>query len=62
MVVLNLKEADDIIEACEKNKVKLAVISQLRFAEAVCKNRINAFMSTDLSLIATQSNLSYWNR
>lgn len=36
-MALNLKETDEIIEACEKNKVKLAVISQLRFTDAVCK-------------------------
>ena len=26
----------DVLEACERNKVKLAVISQLRFSDAVC--------------------------
>lgn len=36
-MALNLEEADRVIEACEKNKVKAAVISQLRFSEAVAK-------------------------
>jgi predicted dehydrogenase len=35
-MALNLKECDEIITACERNKVKLTVISQLRFSEAVC--------------------------
>lgn len=34
-MALNLQEADEIIEACEVNRVKLAVISQLRFSDAV---------------------------
>ena len=36
-MALNLKEVDDIIDSCEKNKVKLAVISQLRFTDAFRK-------------------------
>ena len=36
-MALNLAQADEIIKACEVNKVKLAVISQLRFAPAVKK-------------------------
>jgi UDP-N-acetyl-2-amino-2-deoxyglucuronate dehydrogenase len=34
-MALNLKEAKEIIEACEKNNVKMAVISQLRFSKSV---------------------------
>lgn len=34
-MALNLKEADEMIEACERNNVKMAVISQLRFSKAV---------------------------
>jgi UDP-N-acetyl-2-amino-2-deoxyglucuronate dehydrogenase len=34
-MALNLDEADKMIEACEKNNVKMAVISQLRFSKAV---------------------------
>jgi UDP-N-acetyl-2-amino-2-deoxyglucuronate dehydrogenase len=34
-MALNLKEAIDMIEACERNNVKMAVISQLRFSKAV---------------------------
>lgn len=36
-MALNLKETDDIISACEANKVKMEVISQLRFTDAVIK-------------------------
>lgn len=36
-MALNLAEADDIILACEKNHVKLTVISQLRFTPAIIK-------------------------
>ncbi len=36
-MAINLKEADEIINACEANGVKVAVISQLRFSQAVCK-------------------------
>lgn len=36
-MAINLKEADDIIGACEANGVKLSVISQLRFSPAVIK-------------------------
>ncbi len=35
-MALTLQEADEVIEACEKNNVKLAVISQLRFSSGVC--------------------------
>ena len=31
-MAITLKECDDIIKACERNKVKMAVISQLRFS------------------------------
>jgi UDP-N-acetyl-2-amino-2-deoxyglucuronate dehydrogenase len=34
-MALNLKEADDMIYASKNNQVKLAVVSQLRFSEAV---------------------------
>lgn len=34
-MALNLEEADKMIEACERNNVKMAVISQLRFSKAV---------------------------
>lgn len=34
-MAINLREADEIISACETNKVKMAVISQLRFTQAV---------------------------
>lgn len=36
-MALTLKEADDVIKAVEANKVKMAVISQLRFTPAVMK-------------------------
>ncbi|NSW90993.1 MAG: Gfo/Idh/MocA family oxidoreductase [Firmicutes bacterium] len=36
-MAITLKEADDVIEACEKNNVKAAVISQLRFTHAIGK-------------------------
>lgn len=36
-MAINLREADEIIKACEVNGVKVAVISQLRFSQAVCK-------------------------
>lgn len=36
-MAITLKQADDIIEACEKNNVKVAVISQLRYSESVKK-------------------------
>jgi UDP-N-acetyl-2-amino-2-deoxyglucuronate dehydrogenase len=36
-MALNLKEADEVIIACEKNKVKMEVISQLRFTDAVSR-------------------------
>jgi len=36
-MAINLKEADEIINACEKNNIKLAVISQLRFTDAISK-------------------------
>ena len=36
-MALNLTEADEIIAACEKNGVKMAIISQLRFTSAVEK-------------------------
>ncbi|NLA85336.1 MAG: Gfo/Idh/MocA family oxidoreductase [Clostridiales bacterium] len=36
-MALNLAESDQIIKACEENKVKLTVISQLRFSDAVAK-------------------------
>lgn len=34
-MALNLEEADQMIHACEENRVKLSVISQLRFTEAI---------------------------
>ena len=34
-MAITLKECDEIIKACEKNNVKLAVISQLRFSHSV---------------------------
>lgn len=34
-MAINIKDADEIIEACEVNKVKLTVISQLRFTDAM---------------------------
>lgn len=36
-MALNLKETDEIIAACKKNNVKLTVISQLRFTDAVTR-------------------------
>lgn len=36
-MALNPAEADEIIKACERNHVKLAVISQLRFTDAVSR-------------------------
>lgn len=36
-MALNVKEADTMIEACEQNNVKLAVISQLRFSDATTR-------------------------
>lgn len=36
-MAINLQEADDMIKACEINNVKMAVISQLRFADGVIK-------------------------
>jgi UDP-N-acetyl-2-amino-2-deoxyglucuronate dehydrogenase len=36
-MALNLKESDEIIEACDKNNVKLTVISQLRFTDSVAR-------------------------
>lgn len=36
-MALNLKDADQVIATCEKNQVKLAVISQLRFSETIHK-------------------------
>ncbi len=36
-MAITLKEADDVIEACEKNNVKAAVVSQLRFTNAIRK-------------------------
>lgn len=36
-MAITIKEADDIIHAVEANKVKMAVISQLRFSPAVVK-------------------------
>lgn len=36
-MAISLKEADEMIQACEANRVKTAVISQLRFSNAVCK-------------------------
>jgi len=36
-MALNVKEADEIIDACERNHVKMGVISQLRFTHAVKK-------------------------
>lgn len=36
-MALNLKEADEVISACERNNVKMEVISQLRFTDAVGK-------------------------
>ncbi len=36
-MALNLKEADEVIAACRKNNVKMEVISQLRFTDAVGK-------------------------
>lgn len=36
-MAITLKEADEIIYACEKNAVKMAVISQLRFTHAIQK-------------------------
>lgn len=38
-MAITLKEADEMIAACEKNNVKMAVISQLRFTDAVIKLR-----------------------
>lgn len=38
-MAINLKEADEMIATCEKNNVKMAVISQLRFTDAVIKLR-----------------------
>lgn len=38
-MAIDLKEVDEIIDACEANNIKLAVISQLRFSDAVCKLR-----------------------
>jgi UDP-N-acetyl-2-amino-2-deoxyglucuronate dehydrogenase len=34
-MALNLKEADEMISACKTNRVKLAVVCQLRFSEAI---------------------------
>jgi UDP-N-acetyl-2-amino-2-deoxyglucuronate dehydrogenase len=34
-MAINLKDADQIIETCERHRVKLGVISQLRFAPAI---------------------------
>lgn len=34
-MAITLKEADEVIEACEKNNVKAAVVSQLRFTNAI---------------------------
>lgn len=36
-MAINLKETDDIINACETNNVKLTVISQLRFTKAISR-------------------------
>ena len=36
-MALNLEQADQIIRACDRNYVKLTVISQLRFTEAVSR-------------------------
>jgi len=36
-MAITLKEADSVIEACEKNNVKAAVVSQLRFTNAISK-------------------------
>ena len=36
-MAINLREADEMIRACEDNKVKMAVISQLRFTDAVIR-------------------------
>jgi UDP-N-acetyl-2-amino-2-deoxyglucuronate dehydrogenase len=36
-MALNLEEADRMIEACQKNKVKMEVICQLRFSDAAIK-------------------------
>lgn len=36
-MAITLKQADDMIEACEKNNVKVAVISQLRYGQSVRK-------------------------
>lgn len=36
-MALTLAEADQIIAACEANNVKMTVISQLRFTNAVCR-------------------------
>jgi UDP-N-acetyl-2-amino-2-deoxyglucuronate dehydrogenase len=34
-MAINLKDADQMIETCERNRVKLCVISQLRFSPAI---------------------------
>ncbi|MEN6314490.1 MAG: Gfo/Idh/MocA family oxidoreductase [Clostridiaceae bacterium] len=36
-MAITLKDCDDIIKACEANKIKMAVISQLRFTDAMNK-------------------------
>ena len=35
-MAITAQEISDVLSACEKNKVKMAVISQLRFSDAVC--------------------------
>ncbi|NJD03520.1 MAG: Gfo/Idh/MocA family oxidoreductase [Ruminiclostridium sp.] len=51
-MALNLKEADEIIAACEANNVKMEVISQLRFADAV-KQLKNIVMRGDLGRLVS---------
>ncbi|HOJ11367.1 MAG TPA: Gfo/Idh/MocA family oxidoreductase [Clostridiales bacterium] len=36
-MAITLKQADNIIEACEKNNIKTTVISQSRFTNSICK-------------------------
>ncbi len=36
-MAITLKQADEVIEACEKNNIKAAVISQSRFTNTTCK-------------------------
>ncbi len=36
-MAITLNEAEDVVRACKVNGIKLAVISQLRFTDAVCK-------------------------